>query len=457
MKKSLLILFASVLLVFNGNCQTQLGNFFFSCDQYLNITPDSIIDNKLNDPLDIGNKTNIIFISKTHIANYNPYKIIRMHFSLYDINNQYINPIAPNRFRVEISVLGDGGLISSKTFFLTSDLYNYDLTNVPLQIFRQVRVKVNITDLNFSVNRFPNPPYDVNTGYPLLQKFIIYNPLPEKRFFCNTATSNIYGFDNMDLASSTIYRDGQQHLSFQWTSSTGGTFTDIVGATNSNLTVSNVIVKSYYIRKAIYTTSTGVTTEYFSKDTLLILTPMSCGIFASNITGTTSISPNQTATYSVPATVGMQYVWTVIGGTITSGQGTNSITVLWDGGGSANLRTTVADYSVSVVETDATPTSKTTTQAITMTTTGINKGFASSGISVFPNPTKNQFTIEMPTANTAVNYTVYSTTGVQMQAGTFNAAASGNTITTQLPAGMYQLVLNYDGVFTSTRLVVSGQ
>ena len=76
------------------------------------------------------------------------------------------------------------------------------------------------------------------------------------------------------------------------------------------------------------------------------------------------------------------------------------------------------------------------------------------GISLFPNPIKNEFTIEMPTINTAVNYTIYSTSGVQMQAGSFNATVAGNTISTQLPAGMYQLVFNYDGVFTITRLAV---
>jgi len=76
------------------------------------------------------------------------------------------------------------------------------------------------------------------------------------------------------------------------------------------------------------------------------------------------------------------------------------------------------------------------------------------GISLFPNPIKNEFTIEMPTVSTSVNYSVYTTTGVQVQSGSFNSASSGNIISAQLPTGIYQLVLNYDGVFTSTRLAV---
>lgn len=61
----------------------------------------------------------------------------------------------------------------------------------------------------------------------------------------------------------------------------------------------------------------------------------------------------------------------------------------------------------------------------------------------------------MPTTNTDVNYTIYSATGVQMQSGSFNSITSGNTVSTELPSGMYQLVLNYDGVFTGTRIVVA--
>lgn len=111
----------------------------------------------------------------------------------------------------------------------------------------------------------------------------------------------------------------------------------------------------------------------------------------------------------------MNYLWAVTGGTITGGQGTHSVTIMWDGGASAIS-------SVSITETDATPESRTATQPIATITTGINKGLGSTGISVFPNPIKNQFTIEMPTANTAVYYTVYSTSGVQMQAGSFKCS-----------------------------------
>ena len=50
------------------------------------------------------------------------------------------------------------------------------------------------------------------------------------------------------------------------------------------------------------------------------------------ITGNATVCTNTPQTYSVPAIAGHTYTWTVTGGTILSGQGTNSITVQWASG-----------------------------------------------------------------------------------------------------------------------------
>ena len=47
------------------------------------------------------------------------------------------------------------------------------------------------------------------------------------------------------------------------------------------------------------------------------------------ITGSANTCGNQSNTYNVAAVAGATYTWTVTGGTITSGQGTNQITVQW--------------------------------------------------------------------------------------------------------------------------------
>lgn len=272
---------------------------------------------------------------------------------------------------------------------------------------------------------------------------------------CTGFTSSIINSKALPSGGPTDGTDPEFYYTWQQSANNGNNYSDwttISGATNTSYTP-GVVTADTYFRRIDWSKLCG----YGSYTNVILKKVMNCGTFSTNITGPMLITPDLIATYSITPIDGMKYLWSVTNGTITGGQGTYTITVLWDGSGSANLRTMAGGYSVSVTETDATPTSRTTSQEITMnsnTTTGINKGFGSTGISVFPNPTKNQFTVEMPTTNTDVNYTLYSTTGVQMQSGSFSATASGNTISTQVPAGMYQLVLNYDGVFTSTRLAV---
>lgn len=50
------------------------------------------------------------------------------------------------------------------------------------------------------------------------------------------------------------------------------------------------------------------------------------------IAGANGVCGNQSNVYNVTAVAGATYTWTVTGGTITSGQGTNQITVQWDNG-----------------------------------------------------------------------------------------------------------------------------
>ncbi|HRI27291.1 MAG TPA: serine hydrolase [Chitinophagales bacterium] len=50
------------------------------------------------------------------------------------------------------------------------------------------------------------------------------------------------------------------------------------------------------------------------------------------ITGSSIVCLNGAQMYSVPPVTGATYVWTVSGGTIISGQGTNSIQVIWNNG-----------------------------------------------------------------------------------------------------------------------------
>ena len=55
------------------------------------------------------------------------------------------------------------------------------------------------------------------------------------------------------------------------------------------------------------------------------------------VTGTDPVCVGTTATYTTAAVAGHGYTWTVTGGTITAGQGTNSITVSWTTAGAGNV------------------------------------------------------------------------------------------------------------------------
>lgn len=59
-----------------------------------------------------------------------------------------------------------------------------------------------------------------------------------------------------------------------------------------------------------------------------------------DILGNNNITPNSTETYAIIQAAGYNITWTVVGGTILSGQGTISISVFWDGTGTGSITVT---------------------------------------------------------------------------------------------------------------------
>ena len=68
------------------------------------------------------------------------------------------------------------------------------------------------------------------------------------------------------------------------------------------------------------------------------------------ISGPTNPTQFQTVTYSVLSSLGSTYDWTVIGGTIQSGLGTNSIDIMWNNSGTFSLTVTETDINGCVGE-----------------------------------------------------------------------------------------------------------
>jgi len=152
-------------------------------------------------------------------------------------------------------------------------------------------------------------------------------------------------------------------------------------------------------------------------------------------TGITSVCKTQEITYSTASNTGSTYVWAVTGGTISSGQGSNQITVIWGYPGTG---------SVSVTETSAevcTGGSPVLTVTISECT-GINDLQAES-LTIYPNPASDQLNVSFNSSlNASIRISIYNHLG---QAVYHSDDINGNGKTpvkidiSQLKAGTYTI------------------
>lgn len=196
----------------------------------------------------------------------------------------------------------------------------------------------------------------------------------------------------------------------------------------------------YYMHYFFSTNSSGGTCNTFYYN----VTINDCMPFSTSISGSNTIIPGQqNTTYSVSNQTGFIYAWTVTGGTIVSGQNTNSITVDWS---------TSAPYSISLVEKNQSSQQQTITKVINTITTSTTLSQAQSGIKLFPNPTRESFNIEMPESGVDVSYEILDLSGLSVSSGTFVSTGNDQNITTDFSAGMYQVILKYNNSVTCIRL-----
>ena len=248
--------------------------------------------------------------------------------------------------------------------------------------------------------------------------------------------------------TATPWTSGNGQISYQW-------YLDAspVGTNNPTYTFNPTIADNGKMVRVRANTSTACNAgAVISNVVILNIDP--CGAFSTSITGPNPITPGQqNAVYSVTNQTGFAYMWSITGGTIVSGQNTNSVTVDWDAPTTnAFARTTSALYSISVLETNPTSQTKTTTLDINPITTAVAQSQAQSGISVFPNPTTGLFNIEMPESGIDVTYEILDITGLSVASGTFTSTGSNQKMNADFGAGMYQIVLKYNNVVTCVRL-----
>jgi len=266
---------------------------------------------------------------------------------------------------------------------------------------------------------------------------IIYinNPNDYSKTVCATDGFKLITTPNKSSQYAKYMFPGLAYSNFQWYKDNAL----IPGATDSIYTPTTS--GQYYMQYFYSTNSNGGSCNTLSYYTVTIA---DCTPFSTSITGSSTIAAGQqNVVYSVPNQSGFTYAWSITGGTIVSGQNTNSVTVNWDASTS---------HSISIVETNQSLQTNTTTKTINTITTATAQSQAQAGINVFPNPTTGAFNIEMPESGVDVSYEILDVTGLSVASGAFTSTGNNQQINADLGAGMYQVVLKYNNVVTCVRL-----
>lgn len=148
---------------------------------------------------------------------------------------------------------------------------------------------------------------------------------------------------------------------------------------------------------------------------------------SATISGPSSVIETLTYSYSVPSTAGATYNWTVTGGTIVSGAGTNSIMVQWGSPGPGTVSVTVT----------LTPCVKSSVMNITINVmTGINNP-NSFQTNIYPNPVHDKVNVQIDQNAQAILYDLHGRKVLTKELYQGNNEIDVST----LPKGMYRLVL----------------
>ena len=129
-----------------------------------------------------------------------------------------------------------------------------------------------------------------------------------------------------------------------------------------------------------------------------------CNVAPLTVSGNVTPTQFTQETYTYPNTVGSTYNWTVTNGVIVSGQGTNSIDVVWANSGIG---------SVSVVETNGTNCSgDVVTYDVVIIPTDVEE--FSAAITLFPNPATNEINLQTTTELIGSDLIIFDALGKQI-------------------------------------------
>jgi hypothetical protein len=138
------------------------------------------------------------------------------------------------------------------------------------------------------------------------------------------------------------------------------------------------------------------------------------------------------AVYTSMNTAGLTHFWSVNNGSIQSGQGTNSISVLWGNSGPYSLKLIIEDNNVC----------KNSVSLIITQSVGIPSALNQiSGLTMYPNPACNKIIFQSNTPLRSLHYIIADATGRQVSTGELNNKTIEVDISS-LKSGFYFVMLS---------------
>ena len=178
-----------------------------------------------------------------------------------------------------------------------------------------------------------------NSDYTFPITMTVYNAFAEGSI-ATTGESICYNTNpTTEIGNTTVASGGDNSITYEWRSSADSYATAISGATASTYTPAGPLTTTTsYQRYA--NDNTCNTTPIVSTGTWTITVNT---LPVPTISGPTGICNNTTGNVYTTESGNTSYVWTVPGGTITEGSGTNTITVTWNIEGSQSVSVNYAN------------------------------------------------------------------------------------------------------------------
>jgi hypothetical protein len=216
------------------------------------------------------------------------------------------------------------------------------------------------------------------------------------------------------------------------TAAAGQSYLWNTGATSQSITTSQS--GSYF---AIVTTADGCVDT-----TATYTTTLFAGVNGTQIYGSASVTSSSSETYATTQNPNNSYAWQVNGGAIMSGQGTNSIVILWGSGASGDIV---------VLESDSVC-SNSDTLIVNISGVGLDDNSLNSVV-LSPNPNSGYFRIEVDQRHIGSTYRIVDFLGRIIETGTITKPSQDFDLSDK-PKGVYRVQVSNEKASKTLNVVI---